>query len=78
MGNKIIRPSQNCIYITCHILLFMDLFHVVSLKLGRLQVVSTLVGGVPEVLPPDLIRLAEPTVTGNDHTHTQLEGHSVM
>ena len=30
----------------------------------RLQVVSTQVGGVPEVLPPDLIRLAEPTVTG--------------
>ena len=31
---------------------------------NRLQVVSTQVGGVPEVLPPDLIRLAEPTVTG--------------
>lgn len=27
-----------------------------------LQVVSTRVGGVPEVLPPDLIRLAEPSV----------------
>ena len=30
----------------------------------RLQVVSTRVGGVPEVLPDDLIRLAEPNVTG--------------
>ncbi|XP_014664496.1 PREDICTED: phosphatidylinositol N-acetylglucosaminyltransferase subunit A-like [Priapulus caudatus] len=28
-----------------------------------LQVVSTRVGGVPEVLPPDLIRLAQPNVT---------------
>ena len=28
----------------------------------RLQVVSTRVGGVPEVLPPDLIKLAEPSV----------------
>ena len=30
----------------------------------RLQVVSTKVGGVPEVLPPDLIYLAEPSVKG--------------
>jgi len=30
----------------------------------RLQVVSTKVGGVPEVLPPEMIRLAEPSVTG--------------
>ncbi len=30
----------------------------------RLQVVSTRVGGVPEVLPPDLIHLAEPSVKG--------------
>ena len=29
-----------------------------------LQVVSTRVGGVPEVLPDDLIRLAEPNVPG--------------
>lgn len=29
----------------------------------RLQVVSTRVGGVPEVLPSDLIRLAEPNVS---------------
>ena len=28
----------------------------------RLQVVSTRVGGVPEVLPPELIKLAEPSV----------------
>lgn len=28
----------------------------------RLQVVSTRVGGIPEVLPPDLIYLVEPTV----------------
>ena len=28
----------------------------------RLQVVSTRVGGVPEVLPPDLIKLADPSV----------------
>lgn len=32
--------------------------------LSRLQVVSTRVGGVPEVLPPDLITLATPTVQG--------------
>lgn len=30
----------------------------------RLQVVSTRVGGVPEVLPPDLITLATPSVSG--------------
>ena len=30
----------------------------------RLQVVSTKVGGVPEVLPPDLIRMAEPSAKG--------------
>jgi len=29
-----------------------------------LQVVSTQVGGVPEVLPSDLIRLAEPNTSG--------------
>jgi len=29
-----------------------------------LQVVSTNVGGVPEVLPPHLIRLAEPSAKG--------------
>lgn len=32
----------------------------------RLQVVSTRVGGVPEVLPDDLIRLADPDITGED------------
>ena len=37
---------------------------------SSLQVVSTRVGGVPEVLPPELIRLAEPNVTG---THTLLD-----
>lgn len=31
---------------------------------NRLQVVSTSVGGVPEVLPPDLIWIAEPNVQG--------------
>ena len=30
----------------------------------RLQVVSTRVGGIPEVLPDDLIRLADPNVAG--------------
>lgn len=30
-----------------------------------LQVVSTKVGGVPEVLPPEMIWLAEPNVDGN-------------
>lgn len=35
-----------------------------SLVSHRLQVVSTRVGGIPEVLPPDLIRLAEPSVKG--------------
>ena len=29
-----------------------------------LQVVSTKVGGVPEVLPPEMIFLAEPSVKG--------------
>ena len=32
--------------------------------LYSLQVVSTRVGGVPEVLPDDLIRLADPNVPG--------------
>jgi len=31
----------------------------------RLQVVSTSVGGVPEVLPPHLIRLTEPSAKGS-------------
>ena len=30
----------------------------------RLQVISTKVGGVPEVLPQDMIRLVEPNVPG--------------
>ena len=34
---------------------------------NRLQVVSTRVGGVPEVLPPDLIRLVEPSAKGESH-----------
>lgn len=35
-------------------------------SLDRLQVVSTRVGGVPEVLPDDLIQLTDPDVTGED------------
>ena len=31
--------------------------------------VSTRVGGVPEVLPPDLIRLVEPSAKGNIILH---------
>lgn len=34
----------------------------VTLKYFRLQVVSTKVGGIPEVLPEDMIYLSEPTV----------------
>ncbi len=30
-----------------------------------LQVVSTRVGGVPEVLPPELLKLADPNVSGD-------------
>ena len=37
---------------------------VMPFVLNRLQVVSTKVGGVPEVLPPDLITLAAPNVPG--------------
>jgi len=33
-----------------------------------LQVVSTKVGGVPEVLPPEMIWLAEPNVNGKVET----------
>nr|XP_042908977.1 phosphatidylinositol N-acetylglucosaminyltransferase subunit A-like [Parasteatoda tepidariorum] len=41
------------------------LFNVISsLCALRLQVVSTSVGGVPEVLPPELVWLTEPTVIG--------------
>ena len=36
----------------------------VSVLLYRLRVVSTRVGGVPEVLPSDMIRLADPSVEG--------------
>ena len=32
-----------------------------------LQVLSTRVGGVPEVLPPDMITLATPTVSGEQY-----------
>lgn len=32
---------------------------------SRLTVVSTKVGGTPEVLPPDLVYFAEPRVKGN-------------
>lgn len=35
-----------------------------TMKTIRLQVVSTKVGGVPEVLPPDMIRMAQPNVSG--------------
>ncbi len=38
------------------------------LSLTRLQVVSTRVGGVPEVLPQHLIRLAEPSAKGKGGT----------
>ena len=40
----------------------------------RLQVVSTQVGGVPEVLPPDLIRLAQPTVSGTTLIYSDTSG----
>ena len=40
-------------------------FHHGNHVICRLQVVSTRVGGIPEVLPPDLIRLVEPSVKGN-------------
>ena len=36
-----------------------------------LQVVSTKVGGVPEVLPPDLIQLAEPSSKGKSSSLPQ-------
>jgi len=37
---------------------------IVEAAASGLQVVSTRVGGIPEVLPPELINLAEPTVPG--------------
>ncbi len=45
-----------------------------------LLVVSTKVGGVPEVLPPHMLRLAEPKPSGATahvppHTHTHVGGH---
>jgi len=41
--------------------------HLLCIHCGccSLQVVSTSVGGVPEVLPPHLIRLAEPGAKGS-------------
>ena len=51
----------------CHIhTLFFTLSLMFIWAFSRLQVISTRVGGVPEVLPPDLIRLADPSVTGMD------------
>lgn len=44
---------------------------------SRLQVVSTCVGGIPEVLPPDLISLAEPSVKGEDGFRKNLFEKSV-
>lgn len=41
-----------------HLLLFSSQL----IRLYRLQVVSTRVGGIPEVLPPELIYLTEPDV----------------
>ncbi|OXA61177.1 Phosphatidylinositol N-acetylglucosaminyltransferase subunit A [Folsomia candida] len=37
---------------------------IVEAAASGLQVVSTRVGGIPEVLPPELITLSEPTVSG--------------
>ena len=37
---------------------------IVEAAASGLQVVSTKVGGIPEVLPPELIILAEPRVLG--------------
>lgn len=37
---------------------------IVEAAASGLQVVSTRVGGIPEVLPPDIIKLAEATVDG--------------
>ena len=39
----------------------------------RLQVVSTNVGGVPEVLPPHLIRLAEPSAKGQAYSSLSIK-----
>ncbi len=44
---------------------FLQLLKIVVFFFFRLQVVSTRVGGVPEVLPPELLRLAEPNVPGD-------------
>lgn len=38
---------------------------IVEAAASGLQVVSTKVGGIPEVLPPELITLSEPNVEGN-------------
>ena len=37
----------------------------VKLLSFRLKVVSTNVGGIPEVLPPDMIYLCEPSIKGH-------------
>jgi len=49
--------------------------HEVTLCFFSLQVVSTSVGGVPEVLPPHLIRLAEPSAKG---TAVYITQHTVV
>lgn len=41
---------------------------IVEAAASGLQVVSTRVGGIPEVLPPELITLAEPNVPGLSKT----------
>lgn len=46
---------------------FFHIIHVLAFllyMLSRLSVVSTRVGGTPEVLPPDLVYFSEPSVKG--------------
>ena len=45
---------------------------------SRLQVVSTRVGGVAEVLPPELIYLADPSVKGNGKLYKIFLGYVWM
>ena len=46
--------------------------------LFSLQVVSTRVGGVPEVLPSDMIKMAEPSVKGNNNCNNIILQYSSM
>ena len=53
----------------------MEIIHILFvLLLSRLQVISTKVGGVPEVLPQDMIKLVEPNVSGWPHCYVRLIG----